>query len=94
MGGSSSKQELMAQLEELDQREFQMNLQLKEMQTELNSMVPKNEQIKINADLTPNSKIIRAYDVIALGGRSSSKNVGNKKDGRKSKLKKTKDDKN
>ena len=94
MGGSSSKQEIMAQLEELDQKEFQMNLKLKEMQTELNGMVPKNEQIKINADLTPESKIIRSYDAIALRGRGSSKNDGNKKGGKKSKLKKSKQDKN
>ena len=94
MGGSSSKQEIMAQLEELDRKEFQMNLKLKEMQTELNGMVPKNEQIKINADLTPESKIIRSYDAIALRGRGSSKNDGNKKGGKKSKLKKSKEDKN
>ena len=92
MGGSSSKQELMAQLEDLDQQEFQMNLKLKEMQTELNGMVPKNEQIKINADLTPNSKIIKSYDVIALGGRGSTKDAGKKKGGKKSKLRKSIED--
>ena len=86
---SSSKQELMAQLDELDQQEFQMNLKLKEMQTELNGMVPKKEQVKVNEDLTPRSKIRKSYDALALGGRSSTKNADKKKDGtKKSKFKK------
>ena len=86
MGASaSSKRELMAQLDELDQRELQMNLKLKEMQTQLNGMVPKEERVKVNKDLTPKSKITKSYDAIAVG--NSTKNAGNKKD-KKSKLKK------
>ena len=89
MGSSSSKQDIMARLDELDKKEFEMNLKLKEMQNELNGMVPKNERIKINKDLTKDSKIIRAYDVLALG-KSSSKKVGGKKSS--SKLRKIKDE--
>ena len=95
MGSSSSKQDIMKRLEELDQKELQMNLQLKKMQTKLNSMLPKNEQIKINKDLTPDSKVIRAYDVIELGkGRNYSKTLGKSKKSSKnvSKFKKNNDE--
>ena len=51
----------MTKLEELDKKEFDLNLKLKDMQIELNGMVPKNEQIKVNKDLTPNSKIEYGY---------------------------------
>ena len=89
MGASaSSKRELMAQLDELDQQELQMNLKLKQMQTQLNGMVPKEERVKVNKDLTPKSKIIKSYDAIAVGKNSSTKNAGNKKDNKKGKLKK------
>ena len=61
MGGSSSKQDIVAKLEELDKKELDLNLKLKGMQEELNGMVPKNEQIKTNSDLTPNSRINHDY---------------------------------
>ena len=57
MGCSSSKQDVVANLAELEQKEKEMNLQIKEMQERLNGMVPKDEQIKVNQNLTPNSKI-------------------------------------
>ena len=61
MGSSSSKQDIVTKLEELDKKELDLNLKLKDMQIELNGMVPKNEQIKVNEDLTPNSKIEYGY---------------------------------
>ena len=61
MGGSSSKQDIIAKLEELDKKELDLNLKLKDMQIELNGMVPKSEQIKVNQNLTPNSVINHDY---------------------------------
>ena len=61
MGGSSSKQDILAKLEKLDKDELDLNLKLKDMQEELNGMVPKNEQIKVNPNLTANSKINHDY---------------------------------
>ena len=75
MGGSSSKQDIVAKLEELDKKELDLNLKLKGMQEELNGMVPKNEQIKTNSDLTPNSRINHDY----TSTEPRAKSVGNKK---------------
>ena len=61
MGGSSSKQDIMANLAELDQKELDLNLKLKDMQIELNGMVPKDEQIEVNKNLTANTKINHDY---------------------------------
>ena len=65
MGGSSSKQDILANLEELDKKELDLNLKLKDMQVELNGMLPKNEQIKVNQSLTANSKIKHDYTAAA-----------------------------
>ena len=75
MGGSSSKQDIVAKLEELDKKELDLNLKLKGMQEELNGMVPKHEQIKTNSDLTPNSRINHDY----FSTEKRAKSVGKKK---------------
>ena len=96
MGGSSSKQDIMAKLEELDKQELDLNLKLKDMQVELNGMVPKEEQIKVNQNLTANSKIIHDYTAAPA---SQSKSTASKKKPAKTgkkgkgKSKKGKDDK-
>ena len=73
MGGSSSKQDIVAKLEELDKKELDLNLKLKDMQVELNGMVPKSEQIKVNQNLTPNSKIEHDYTAAATKSKSPTK---------------------
>ena len=75
MGGSSSKQDIVAKLEELDKKELDLNLKLKGMQEELNGMVPQNERIKVNQDLTPNSRINHDY----FSTEKRAKSVGKKK---------------
>ena len=75
MGGSSSKQDIMAKLEELDKQELDLNLKLKDMQVELNGMVPKEEQIKVNQNLTANSKIIRDYTAAPSPGKTKAKST-------------------
>ena len=93
MGGSSSKQDIVAKLEELDKKELDLNLKLKDMQVELNGMVPKSEQIKVNQNLTPNSKIEHDYTAAATKSKSPTKK---KKNGasKKGKGKSKKGDKN
>ena len=61
MGASSSKQDVMAKIAELDQQELEMNLKLKDMQVELNGMLPKEERIKVNQSLNANTKIKYDY---------------------------------
>ena len=77
MGGSSSKQDIVAKLEELDKKELDLNLKLKDMQVELNGMVPKSEQIKVNQNLTPNSKIEHDYTAAAIKSKSTTKKKKN-----------------
>ena len=84
MGGSSSKQDIEAKIKELNKKELDLNLKLKGMQEELNGMVPKNEQIKTNSDLTPNSKINQDYTSTEYRAKSAGKK---KKKGKKGKSK-------
>ena len=97
MGGSSSKQDIVAKLEELDKKELDLNLKLKDMQVELNGMLPKNEQIKVNQSLTANSKIKHYYTAAAhltkSVGAKPKKNGKSEKSKGKGKGKKGKGDK-
>ena len=97
MGGSSSKQDILANLEELDKKELDLNLKLKDMQVELNGMLPKSEQIKVNQSLTANSKIKHDYTAAApltkSVGAKSKKNAKSEKAKGKGKSKKGKGDK-
>lgn len=90
MGGSSSKQDILANLEELDKKELDLNLKLKDLQIQLNEMVPDEEKIKVNNKLTPNSKINNNYggggDNVDLDDDDGAKKP--KKKGKKKKKKK------
>ena len=97
MGGSSSKQDILANLEELDKKELDLNLKLKDMQVELNGMLPKGEQIKVNQSLNANSKIKHDYTAAApltkSVGAKPKKNGKSEKSKGKGKGKKGKGDK-
>ena len=97
MGGSSSKQDILAKLDELDKKELDLNLKLKDMQVELNGMVPKSEQIKVNQSLNANSKIKHDYTAAApltkSTGAKPKKNTKPEKTKGKGKGKKGKGDK-
>ena len=88
MGGSASKQDIEAKIEECNRKELDLNLKLKSLQEELNGMVPKNERIKTNSDLTPNSKINQDYTSTEYRAKSAGKK---KKKGKKGKDKSKKD---
>ena len=89
MGSSSSKQDIVTKLEELDKKELDLNLKLKDMQIELNGMVPKNEQIKVNEDLTPNSKIEYGYSASSPKNKSPKRKKSSNKKVTKSKKEKS-----
>lgn len=57
MGGVSTKEEIIARLDELDKKELEVNLKLKELQLELNKLVPEEERLKVNDNLGPNGEI-------------------------------------
>ena len=90
MGGSASKQDIVAKLEELDKKELDLNLKLKDMQVELNGMVPKSEQIKVNQSLNANSRINHDYTASAplsntVGPKKKNNAKKGKANGKKSK---------
>ena len=61
MGAVATREEIISKLEQLDQKELDLNLKLKELQIKLNDMVPEEEKIKVNAQLNGNTKINNNY---------------------------------
>ena len=51
MGGINTKEEIIARLDELDKKELALNLQLRDLQKQLNDIVPDDEKVKINENL-------------------------------------------
>ena len=52
MGAGATKEEIAEKLDELDKKEIEVNLKLKELQIQLNNIVPDEEKIKVNEELT------------------------------------------
>ena len=77
MGAVATREEIISKLEQLDQKELDLNLKLKDLQVQLNGMVPDEEKIKVNASLGPNSKISNNYS--GGGGNSGMDDDGGKK---------------
>ena len=51
MGGVSTKEEIIARLDELDKKEYELNVQLRDLQLKLNELVPDEDKIKVNEKL-------------------------------------------
>lgn len=51
MGGISTKEEIVARLDELDKKELEVNLKLRDLQIQLNKMLPEEERLKVNENL-------------------------------------------
>ena len=51
MGGVASKEVIKGRLDELDKKELEVNIKLKELQMQLNDIVPDEEKIKVNEHL-------------------------------------------
>ena len=77
MGAVATREEIISKLEQLDQKELDLNLKLKDLQVQLNGMVPDEEKIKVNASLNPNSKISNDYS--GGGGNFNDDDDGGKK---------------
>ena len=52
MGANATKEQLNEKLNELDKQEIEVNLKLKELQMQLNKIIPDEEKIKVNEELT------------------------------------------
>ena len=95
MGAVATREEIISKLEQLDQKELDLNLKLKDLQVQLNGMVPDEEKIKVNAKLGPNSKISNNYGGGGNfdmdddeGGKKKKKEKKKEKKGKKGKKKK------
>ena len=92
MGAVATREEIISKLEQLDQKELDLNLKLKDLQVQLNGMVPDEEKIKVNDKLGPNTRINNNYSGggnfdMDDGGKSKKKEKVVKK-GKKGKKKK------
>ena len=54
MGGISTKEEIIARLDELDKEEININKQLRELQIELNGIVPVKDRVKVKKEYFDN----------------------------------------
>ena len=57
MGGINSKEEIVARLNELDKEEININKQLRELQIELNGIVPVRDRVKVKSEYFDNISI-------------------------------------
>ena len=57
MGGISTQEEIIARLDELDKEEININKQLRELQIELNGIVPVRDRVKVKSEYFDNVSI-------------------------------------
>ena len=57
MGGINTKEEIVARLDELDKEEININKQLRELQIELNGIVPVRDRVKVKSEYFDNVSI-------------------------------------
>ena len=57
MGGISTQEEIIARLDELDKEEMNINKQLRELQIELNGIVPVRDRVKVKSEYFDNVSI-------------------------------------
>ena len=89
MGAVATREEIISKLEQLDQKELDLNLKLKDLQVQLNGMIPEEEKIKVYESLNANSKISSNYS----GGGGGSVNLDDEGVKKKKNVKKEKVDK-
>ena len=70
MGGVSTKEEIIARLDELDRKELALNIQLRDLQKQLNDIVPDEEKVKVNENLGREDDIAEINEV----GNSNKRN--------------------
>ena len=57
MGGINTQEEIVARLDELDKEEININKQLRELQIELNGIVPVRDRVKVKSEYFDNISI-------------------------------------
>ena len=57
MGGINTQEEIIARLDELDKEEININKQLRELQIELNGIVPVRDRVKVKSEYFDNVSI-------------------------------------
>ena len=57
MGGINTQEEIVARLDELDKEEININKQLRELQIELNGIVPVRDRVKVKSEYFDNVSI-------------------------------------
>ena len=57
MGGISTKEEIIARLDQLDKEEININKQLRELQIELNGIVPVKDRVKVKKEYFDNISV-------------------------------------
>ena len=83
MGGINTQEEIVARLDELDKEEININKQLRELQIELNGIVPVRDRVKVKSEY---------FDNVSLGKHKEDQDIYDQEessvDGPKSKKKK------
>ena len=74
MGGISTQEEIIARLDELDKEEININKQLRELQIELNGIVPVRDRVKVKSEYFDN------VSMVELGKNQENQNKNNNKE--------------
>ena len=74
MGGISTQEEIIARLDELDKEEININKQLRELQIELNGIVPVRDRVKVKSEYFDN------VSMGELGKNQENQNKNNNKE--------------
>ena len=74
MGGINTQEEIIARLDELDKEEININKQLRELQIELNGIVPVRDRVKVKSEYFDNVSIGE------LGKHQENQDINNNKE--------------
>ena len=83
MGGISTQEEIVARLDKLDLEEININKQLRELQIELNGIVPVRDRVKVKSEY---------FDNISTGELGKNKENKDKNNNKKEKVEESSDE--
>ena len=96
MGGISTQEEIIARLDKLDLEEININKQLRELQIELNGIVPVRDRVKVKSEYFDNISIGETGKNKENRGKNNKKkeNIKDSSEENSSRFKKKKDKEN
>ena len=96
MGGISTQEEIVARLDKLDLEEININKQLRELQIELNGIVPVRDRVKVKSEYFDNISIGETGKNKENSGKNNKKkeNIKDSSEENSSRFKKKKDKEN